>query len=295
MSKIVKITLSNTVGDSTELALYYYTLDNPLAELWLDRMKDRKDYPIDHPSRFYGFNDRSVEEHRAKKWLTLAINTVNSYQKIINDVDLNDQLSLNHLHHVFEIYHGSLNEQNGDFWKSAPLPVRKALAEMNVAIHALEASKSTPRKPRFVCTWWGMPKTYRLDNALFNAYGDLRPRFGTLLLGYAEIGKTLEDLTNDGEEISELGFRPFDHYSADFSAVFFQESPEDINHKIRRIKDYYFQYRDFLLSKGYHHFDHPRLLPYRFPVAKLIENAPRKEIVAQIVKHQFVKTVEIKG
>jgi hypothetical protein len=293
MTKLVKITLASTADDPSDLTLYYYILDNPLAELWVERMANRMDYTIDHPSRFYGFNDQSVDQQRAKKWLMSNINVVNSYQKIIDDINLDDQNSLNHLHSVFEIYHGPLNEQTGEFWKTAPIDVRKALAEINVAIHALEAANSYSRNPRFVCTWWGMPKTHRLDDDIMGRYGNLRPDFGTLLLGYAEIGKTLEDLTNDDEEISELGFKPFDHYSADFSAVFFQESPEEINHKLRLMKTYYFRHKDFLLSKGYNDFNHPRLLPYRFPVAQLIENAPRKQIVEQIAKHQYVKMVKV--
>ena len=143
-----------------DLILTFDILDNPLAELWVNRMNDRKYYPLDHPDRFYGFDAPEQEQDRAIKLIQDNIATVNRYNPIITRqlTEVDDQDTLNYLHSIFERYHGLLDHQDQEFFVDAPDQVRQALADLNINVHRCE-SVARGGRPRFVCTWYGMPKT----------------------------------------------------------------------------------------------------------------------------------------
>lgn len=280
-----------------KLTLEFQLLNSPLTELWVERLNARDPYPLDHPNRFYGFNDHQTEIQRAEYYIQECISTINKYQLIVERAFTNcrDQDCLNYLHNIFERYHGLLDQQISDFWIRAPIEVRQALAELNLAVHRCESvSKGIPQ-PRFVCTWYGMPKTLHIPQHLMREYGTLTTTFGTVYLNYVEIGKTLEDLTNDQDTyIGDDAFKPYDFYSADFVVRFQDEESEDVENKLARMKTYYNEHRHFFQSKGYNKFDDPRLLPLKFPVAQLIETMPRDQLLEEIKQRQYVNNVYIK-
>ena len=218
---------------------------------------------------------------------------INAHESIINRPFVYTQDCLNYLHNIFERYHGLLDQQTSPYWKSAPNTVRKALAELNLAVHRCE-SVSSGNQPRFVCTWYGMPKTHTLDSELQKVHGDQQVKFGTVYLNYCEIGKTLEDLTKDRDNyIGDDAFRPFNHYSADFVVRFFEDSINDLAQRVMAMSLYYQQNNEFFAQRGYTEFANPRLLPLRFPVAELIETEPRDQIIEQIRQHQTITRVEL--
>jgi hypothetical protein len=273
--------------------LRFRVLDTPIAELWLERMHSRGQYPLDHPDRFYGFDSPATEQARAVSQIQQCIATINSHTQIIDRsfTDIHDQDCLNYLHNIFERYHGLLDQQDHEFWKHSPDVVRLALAELNLAVHRCETAARGSR-PRFVCTWFGMPKTKTLSADLIYAYGELAPEFGTVCLNYVEIGKTLEDLTLDQDAyIADEAFKPFDYYSADFVARFFAEDTLTVDAKLQRMNDYYNKHIDFFRSRGYTTFDDPGLLPYRLPVARLETDLSPNEILQQIQQRQHITRV----
>lgn len=277
-----------------------YTLDfeihnTPLADLWLERMHLRDSYPIDHPDRFYGFDSQQQEIARAEKMIRGCIVTINSYQPIIERefTTVHDQDCLNYLHNIFERYHGLLDQQKTVWWSHAPQSVKTALAELNLAVHRCEASSIFVR-PRFVCTWFGLPKDVVLPEHMMQQYGELNPAFGTVCLNYVEIGKTLFELAIDKDEyISDEAFRPFTHYNPDFVVKFFESSPEELDNIMQNMQQYYQQHCDFFTKHGYLQFDHVKLLPLQFPVARIIETVPREQLIADIQQRQLVTRVYI--
>ena len=276
--------------------LKFRVLDNPIAKLWLDRMSNRGHHPLDHPDRFYGFDSHTDSVDKAVAQIQRCINDINAYEKIIdrNFSNINDQDCLNYLHSIFEQYHGLLDQQDHEFWKRSPVVVRQALAELNLAVHRCE-SISRGNRPRFVCTWFGMPKTRTISQDLVDLYGQLTPTFGTVCLNYVEIGKTLEDLTQDNDTyISDEAFKPFEHYSADFVVKFFDETDETINAKLQKMRNYYNKHIDFFLNHGYNTFENSRLLPYRLPVAVLETELARDQLIEQIQKRQYISKVYIR-
>jgi len=273
-----------------DLELQFETLDNPLAQLWLDRMNQRHHWPLDDPDRFYGFNPRDQDEQIALDKINDCIQQV---QVRFPEHDRGpvlscaDQDSLNYWHHVFETRHGFLEQEN----RSDPLTA--VLANLNVAVHRCE-SVARGNRPRFVCTWYGMPKTKTLTTELMQQYGTLNPAFGSVCLNYCEIGKTLEELTQDRDNyISDSAFRPFNHYSSDFNVRMHEETVDYVSDKLVRMQDYYNQHREFFFDQGYTTFQDPRMLPLRFPVAQLVETMPRDQLLEQIRQRQTVTQVTI--
>lgn len=277
------------------LTLKFQLLDNPFTPLWLERMSARGDYPLDHPDRFYGFNTQAEEIKRAEYYIRERIKIINSYQTIIERefTHYQDQDCLNYLHNIFERYHGLLDHQDTEYWNRAPLAVRQALAELNLAVHRCE-SVDRGSKPRFVCTWYGMPKTLHLPQEHMLKYGTISTFFGTVYINYVEIGKTLEDLTIDRDNyIADEAFKPYDFYSADFVVKFWDDETQEVQNRLADMKSYYNDHQDFFATRGYTKFDDPRLLPLKYPVARLVENMPREQLLKEIQQRQHVAKVYI--
>ena len=276
------------------LTLQFYIFDTPIAKLWLDRMSLRDRYPLDHPDRFYGFDTIEQEQSRALTRLQASIATINGYRPIITRpiTTVDDQDTLNYLHNIFERYHGLLDQQAQEFFVNAPELVKQALADLNVDVHRCESVARTNR-PRFVCTWYGLPKTETLTDEQMTAYGSLQFKFGTVYLNYTEIGKTLEDLVRDRDNyISDNAFKPFNYYSADFNVRFYDETPTA--EYLFGMQNYFNQHIDFFTQYGYTEFNHTRLLPIKFPVAELIETMPRDQLLKEIQQQQYITKVYIK-
>lgn len=285
--------LTVLLGRNKDLLLKFRLRDTPVTNLWIDRMQSRGNYPLDHPDRFYGFGTLEQEQARAVSYIQSCITTINSHETIIHRPFEYTQDCLNYLHNIFERYHGLLDQQNNDYWNRAPISVRKALAELNLAVHRCE-TVAKELHPRFVCTWYGMPKTLHLPREHMLKYGTISTFFGTVYLNYCEIGKTLEDMTRDRDTyMSSEMFRPYDFYSADFVVKFWDSKVEDDLQNQWSMKQYYLEHQDFFHSRGYTKFDDPQLLPLRFPVAQLIEIQPREKLLEEIQQRQHVAKVYI--
>jgi len=243
---------------------------------------------MDHQDRFYGFGTVAQQYNRSVEMIQQCIATINAHEKIIHRLFEYTQDGLNYLHNIFEQYHGLLDQQTSDYWNHAPQPVRKALADLNLAVHRCE-SNLTGNYPRVVCTWYGMPKTQCLDTQLQHLNGASKIQFGTVYLNYCEIGKTAEDLANDNDKyIADKAFRPFDHYSADFNIAFFDR---DLKESYPRIQHYIDCHPEFFVAKGITSVYNIQAQPLRFPVAELIYTGDRNHLLSQISNHQWVQEV----
>jgi hypothetical protein len=205
-----------------------------------------------------------------------------------------DQDTLNYLHNIFEQWHGLLDQHPvHPEYGVIPSEVRQHLANLNVSVHRCESS-ARGNRPRFVCTWFGMPKTKTLPVEIMHKHGTLNPKFGSVCLNYCEIGKTLEDLTQDRDNyIGDEAFKSFNHYSADFNVRMHEETADYLSEKLCRMQEYYKQHREFFFDQGFTTFQDPRLLPLRFPVAQLKETMPREQLLTEIQRRQHVSKVYI--
>lgn len=282
--------LSITLGTTDPLTLEFQIRNTPVADLWLDRMHHRHQWPLDHPDRFYGFGTLEQERTRAEQLINQCIQNINSHRALITRPFEWTQDCLNYLHNVFEIHHGLLNQQTSEYWQTANETAKRAIAELNIAVHRCETVMQQCN-PRFVCTWYGMPKIHCLSEELQSAYGTDQIEFGTVYLNYCEIGKTVEDLEHDNDQyIAEEAFRPFSHYSADFNVQF---RSRDLSEKYEQIQRYIDQHRDFFLAKNISSVYNVKAQPLRFPVADLIYTGNKQDLVLEISKRQWVSQIEI--
>ena len=269
--------------------------DNPIGQLWLDRMARRHAWPLDDPRRFYHFNDPAQEAVIAERMLRECMDTINSYQPIIERrfTNINDQDLLNYLHNIFERYHGMLDQQGHEFWICAPNRVRKALADLNLAVHRCEYLRNG--RPRVICTWFGMPKTERLDPELQRRYGQLGCEFGAVYLNYVEIGKTAQDLARDNDiYLADEMFKPFTHYSADFLVTFYDQPASDMRSVLQSIDRYWQNNRDFFQKFGINASNDIRMMPFRFKVAQLQYTSGHEHAILDMIRqNQIVTSVEI--
>lgn len=282
--------LSITLGTADPLTLQFQIRNTPVADLWLDRMQNRHTWPLDHPDRFYGFNTLEQEQARAQAFIQQCIDTINAHRLIITRPFEWTQDCLNYLHNIFEIHHGLLDQQTSEYWQTANSIARRAIGELNIAVHRCETAMQLPA-PRFVCTWYGMPKTHKLSEELQSAYGTWQIDFGTVYLNYCEIGKTAEDLEHDNDEyIADDAFRPFSHYSADFNVQFHDQN---LSEKYGRIQRYIDQHQDFFLAKNITSVYNVRAQPLRFPVADLIYTGSKEDLLAEIATRQWISQIKI--
>ena len=266
---------------------------NNLAQRWVKKVRaaQRLKYSIDQPDRFYGFRTLAEDTQHAIDHINQQIDIVNQHQLIIDRhiTDVNDQDTLNYLHHVFERYHGLLDQQHHEFWQQAPESVRQALARLNTAVHRCE-SVSRSRDRRAVITYYGLPKKHSLVDHDYDLI-ERDWKFGTVHLCYVEIGKTLSDLSQDDDQyISDEAFKPWNHYSADFVIQFNHSDPDTMQHKENLMWRYYDQHQVFFQGHGFDR-QHPALKMGIFPVADLITDLDQSIIVERLGSRQHVNRV----
>lgn len=263
----------------------YSLLDYDIVQRWAERITTAQRFPytIDHPNRFYGFD--SIENQ-----IKVAIADINSLCDSIENYDIvverrlsavTDQDTLNYLHHIFETYHGLLDA------KLANSELEKKLCELNIAVHRCE-SIQRGAKPRHVVTYFGLPKTQLLLDSDYQHFTN-EYQYGTVYLNYAEIGKTLEDLTLDNDQyISDEAFRPFRHYTADFNVKFYTSDTNECEKLKSLMSEYYYKNFDFFQNKGFT-VNSPYLKPGSVPVAQI----QSKLSLDDLTSRQCVKSVTL--
>lgn len=284
--------LEMTFGDRP---LRFDILDTPVADLWIDRMNLRHRWPLDDPSRFYGFNDLETEIKIAEDMIKRCTATINQHAYIIEKefTSVHDQDLMNYLHNIFERYHGMLDQQDHDFWHNAPDHVRKALANLNIAVHRCESLRH--RRPRLVCTWFGMPKTQTLPLDLQEKYGRLDCDFGGVYLNYVEIGKTaFEMMLDDDQYMADEMFKPFNFFSADFYITFYKQSVKEMQPLVEKIGRYVEDNKEFFSRFGISDPNDVRIRPLRHKVAQLnFESLTQSAILDLIKQNQTVTKVDL--
>lgn len=276
-------------------------LDQQITHRWLELVDLATQlYPIDQPDRFYDFDSQDVEVERALYQIQRDIDIINNHSHLIDRTieSIHDQDTLNYLHNIFEVYHGLLDTQEAtEYWTNAPLHVREALADLNIDVHRCEhVQRRTTAHPRFVTTWYGLPKTHHYFDVDYDLFTN-KYQFGTIYLTYCEIGKTLEDLCKDKEldehaYASAEAFKPYDLFSADLHVKFFQRNSTDIINEETDTWKYFEKHSEFFESRGYSLYD-KRLTVGMLPVADLNTKLSNTEVLNLLKDHQFVNKVAV--
>lgn len=232
---------------SNSFSVRFRLLDHEVTSLWVQAVLDAKksNIQIDDPKRFYGFNSRDSEIKHALASIDQCITTINNYSYLIEKrlTDIDDQDTLNYLHHIFEVYHGLLDQPH-PFYLNAPDNVKKSLSNLNVLVHRCE-STARGNPPRHVVTYFGLEKNRTLKDHHYDLLTN-EHKFGTVLISYVEIGKTVYDLMSDNDNyISPEAFKPFNHYSADFVVKYWNTDPLISQRRNAKIREYHKRHYDF--------------------------------------------------
>lgn len=249
---------------------------------WIDCvLRAQQQYSIDDPARFYGFG---TWEEQVASSLTAINQCADAVEKGLRIsiprrlLDINDQDTLNYLHHIFEVHHGLLDKQSHN------AELNQHLCNLNILVHRCE-SVQRGANPRHVVTYFGLPKEQQLADEDYEQFETVT-RFGTVYLNYVEIGKTLEDLANDNDQyIHDNAFRPFKHYSADFVVRFWDA--ENHEHQ-QRTKHYYHQHQAFFEQQGYSWEQLSKSLG-SLPLADIVN---KENLLEQLKTRQWVKSVK---
>jgi hypothetical protein len=279
-------------GTEANFFLDFELIKSPVTDLWIERMECRNQWNLDNPDRFYGLDPLPVQTEQALSDINRCINIIDSYRPVANKTlnCIHDQDTLNYLHNIFEKYHGQLDQQHHKFWINAPAQVKKALAQLNIAVHRCE-SVARGASARFVCTWWDMPKIKSLPIDLIKKYGLLGTDAGGVYLNYVEIGKTILDLAMDDDQyISDNMFKPFNFYSADFVVHFKATLPVEIAEQQQIIHNYYNKNKEFFVSRNILNTNDPSVQPLKFKVAQLIPQHNINTTIQQLSNSQYIYT-----
>ena len=281
-------------GKRGEQELSFVIGETNIAQRWARKLHFAisKRYKLDDPRRFYGHTSLSKESKDTLKWITECIDTINDHDPIIERSisRVDDQDTLNYLHSMFEQYHGQLGEPTGWF-ESAPEPVQRAIAELNVLVHRCE-SLVRGAKPRLVCTYYRMPKQDCLAWSDYDLMTD-HTAFGDLCLNYCEIGKTLEDFWRDQDEyVTANTFKPFRYFSADFNVRLYELSAKELQEQRTGIAQYYDANRTQFESAGIRDRRHPHLKAGTIVVAQLIPEH-RDKALTVFAEHSYVSSIEL--
>ena len=267
---------------SDSITVDYQLRSHAFVPKWIDCvLRAQQQYTIDDPARFYGFGTWAEQVSNSLTAINQCADAVEKGLGISITrrlLDINDQDTLNYLHHIFEVHHGLLDQQLHD------AELNQHLCNLNILVHRCESVQRGAR-PRHVVTYFGLPKEQQLDDKDYD-YFETVTRFGTVYLNYVEIGKTLEDLANDNDQyIHNNAFRPFKNYSADFVVRFWDD---DNREHYQRTQQYYQQHQEFFEQQGYSWEQ----------LSKSLGSLPLADIVGQenLLKHletrQWVKSVK---
>ena len=288
---MLAIEYANLLDHSDSVTLHFKLRDHAVTDKWVDRLLlAQSQYSIDAPDRFYGFGTLEEQTADALQRMKQCISLINSHEPIIDRIltDVADQDTLNYLHHIFEVYHGLLDQQTHVVWQSASQEVKLALADLNLLVHRCE-SIQRGAQPRHVVTYYGLPKTEMLE---IEDYSLVEPgvQFGTVYLNYAEIGKTLDNLAVDNDAyIADEAFRPVRHYSADFNVKFYSTNSRQVAEEYATIKQYYDTHSKFFEARNLP-WGHPYLNIGAIPLADLVDTT---NVIEQLTTRQYVKTVTL--
>ena len=289
-----------TYSGKDDLTLTYNINDTSIAQRWAKLLAESiEKYSIDDPERLYGFDTETLERQRAVDAINKCVDTINDYKPGFVERRMTSELlqdDLNYLHHIFEVYHGMLNEPH-EFYLAAPTEVQQALGQLNLEVHRCEAmAEGTIRKmlPTHLVTYYDMPRgpEHRLlEDADYEHFTDFY-EFGTVYLLYVEIGKTLQDMSIDNDDhIGDEAYKPFRHYASDFVIRYFGTSHETWNNYRKLFRKHYEENQDFYDAR--YNYSHIYNRPGNIPLAKLQTHLSPEEVVAEIQKRQFVSNIEL--
>jgi hypothetical protein len=294
MIEFVYITLENNQDPADRIDLKFRLHNHSLAQRWAAKVVEASQFcEIDDKDRFYHFPKSKWTTDHIVTRLNETIALINEQLPLIERTvtDINDQDTLNYLHHVFEERHGLLDE-----WKTNPRIqatfaihplMRNWLSDLNNLIHRAENQmQGKPPRPSFVATWYAMPKNELLEDSDYELF-TRQYKFGEIYVNYCDVGKQLENLYRDNDAyINEDAFVPHKHFSADCAVLFYDTPADEAASIVASCWDYFNKHnRNPKFQRG-----DKKITIGKPPVASLETSKSQQEVINEISNHQYISS-----
>lgn len=305
---MIELILTSEGKRAQSLSLFFRPFKTEIAREYLLALKvySGAEDAVLEPDRTYNFPG----DRRGRAWIAQRLNNcidaINKYSPGLirhRAKPRMDQTLMNHLHHDFEKYRGSVNEP-AEFFLKAPYAVQDALHEMNILIHRYEdvcrneadRRRGRPASPRIVATFKAFQRA-GLEEGDFKHFTK-REVFGRWYIDYCELGKPLWDVFQDKDEVvGDENIRPLRYFSANALVHFGRtNSPTEVSRQLREFNRWWDEKEEFLKSLGFKKGD-PKNSIGHIPVADLCRNRgaikglSQSETVKLIGKYPRIKGV----
>lgn len=236
---MIKLRLRNSRDDSIEPIEIKIKLDeHPAVDLWYKRFKYELDSNafLKKEHLFMGESVLTVEEMIDK--INNTLDTISNYDFVANsnkhfsvdkNPDISERLStddfkdgpnnkkMNTIHNYFPILSGPAH-RTADYMYIASPEVRAAICRLNLEVHELHTvlQQTGDGRIHVNLSWHRAPKNLEDLPEIFDDLFRTDVKFGDVLLGYPQIGKThFEAFVEEDEELDEEHIEPIKLLSGD--------------------------------------------------------------------------------
>jgi hypothetical protein len=282
--------------DDNEYSLLFEVYSTDIANKWFASLVEQcqKSNEIIEKDRFYNFPDSEWTEEKIVGELNSCIETINQYKHVIDHLAYTgmSQDQLNILHVYFEKLRGGVLAPTS-FFVHAPKEIKEAVERYNVLIHRAENFYNGKNKvlPRIVCRFKDR-KRFLLADEDYEEFTFQR-EYGEVYINYCEVGKPIYDVFKDGDDVvGEDNIRPLRYYSPDFTVYFYNRSQESVQKFIDGMDKWWDENNEHLSKLGFQKGDPKNAMGY-IPVARLISNETKEEVVSKMCKYNIMDRVEV--
>jgi hypothetical protein len=208
--------LTVVLGTDSEVSFDISLNQNSFTEKWIEELKwCLSNCDFNQEEAF----SRFLTKEQVESKLLDACNTINKYLKNFIDIEKDftnqSQTYFNYLHKQFERLSGEFGKPTRLF-KIANRELKNAIRNLNFYTHRLEGNSLSEFFYLSFCKdQYRRQKLHEDDYKFFQFTAEK----GSLILHYAELGKTYYDVYKDGLEFTYPGLKNLHYYSAETSLI----------------------------------------------------------------------------
>ncbi|MBT3583500.1 MAG: hypothetical protein HN509_01230 [Halobacteriovoraceae bacterium] len=290
----IDITFCHYQNHEETLELSWELMPHLGALVWLKCLKKIMDSNTDLEARFAGFRHGYITMDYLGENINKCVDLINEdgrhHIKERYEGKFSQEFS-NAIHHHFEVLVGPA-WQPTEFYLKSPQDVKRAILGLNQYIHDMEgmdraiatAEDCPDRVHTSVHVEFLKKVRYEIPDEAYD-YFTINPKFGDIVLHYAQIGKSLLEIYLDqDEDVEEGGIQPLRSVTGEFD-IFFSGLSMDSNFE----KDFH----NSLRENGYDPEDKKLALGF-LPVAKFCPKGEKSVSQFQEEFSQFLGMRKIK-